>query len=161
MLHLRSAIFTALFFLDWIAIAIVSMPLLALPRRFTIPSLKFWGTSSTWLLTTIIGTRVEIRGREKIPPGPLLVASKHQSAFETFALVPLFADPTLVLKAELNHMPLFGWWTRKMGMVSIDRSKGMHALKQVGACVPIDDEPNLASERMVTTRAFQILTVGK
>ena len=131
MLLVRSVILTGLFFLNWITFAVVSTPLLLGPRAWTVPVFKAWGRSSSWLLRAIIGTRVEIRGIENVPPGPLLIASKHQSAFETFALAPLFCDASLVLKRELNRIPLFGWWTRKMEMVSIDRSKGVRALKQV------------------------------
>jgi 1-acyl-sn-glycerol-3-phosphate acyltransferase len=71
---------------------------------------------------------VEIRGRERIPPGGLLVAAKHQSFLETFALLPLVDDPAFILKRELLWIPLFGWLAWKAGMIPIDRSGGAQAL---------------------------------
>ncbi len=131
MLFIRSVLLTGLFFLNWIAFALASLPLLLVPRAWVLPVFKAWGTSSAWLLRAIVGAHVEVRGAQNIPQGAALIASKHQSAFETFALAPLMPDASLVLKQELNRIPLFGWWTRKLGMVSIDRSRGVRALKQV------------------------------
>ena len=67
-------------------------------------------------------------GVEKIPPGPLLVAGKHQSAWETFAFLTLFDNPLFILKRELQWIPLFGWYTIKGRMVAIDRRRGSRAL---------------------------------
>ena len=58
----------------------------------------------------VAGISVELRGLEKIPPGALLVASKHQSFWETFTLLTLFDDPAYVLKRELMWIPVFGWF---------------------------------------------------
>ena len=82
---------------------------------------RTWGASSIWLLRVIAGTRLEVRGGEKIPPGGIIVASKHQSAFETFGLLPVFPDFTIILKRELMWLPMFGWYLWKAGMVPIDR----------------------------------------
>ena len=76
----------------------------------------------------VCGTTVEFRGLEKIPPGALLVASKHQSLWETFALFTLFADPAYIMKRELMWIPFFGWYTWKAGMIPVDRGKGAQAL---------------------------------
>ena len=69
-----------------------------------------------------------MRGREKIPHGALLVASKHQSAWDTFALLPLFSYPTYVLKRELTWIPFFGWCLMKTGMIPLDRGAGKEAM---------------------------------
>ncbi|MFN0264907.1 lysophospholipid acyltransferase family protein [Tepidamorphus sp. 3E244] len=127
----RSALLTGIFFANWLAFAILSVPLVLLPRRHAISGLKAWGHVSMFLLRVLAGTKVEFRGTEKIPPGPLLVASKHQSAFETFALATLFDAPNLVLKEELNRIPFFGIWTRKLGLVALNRSKGAKSLKML------------------------------
>ena len=74
---------------------------------------KTWGRTSLWLLRVICGTTVELRGLEKMPKGGFLVASKHQSTWETFALMPLFDDPTFILKRELKWIPMFGWFTSR------------------------------------------------
>jgi 1-acyl-sn-glycerol-3-phosphate acyltransferase len=128
---MRRTLFTLAFFGNWILFAILSIPLLLAPRRWCMPVFRAWGRSSIWLLRTIVGVRAEFRGLENIPQGPLLVAAKHQSAFETFALATLFEDPSYVLKAELKRIPFFGLWVRKLDMTAIDRSKGIQALKDL------------------------------
>jgi 1-acyl-sn-glycerol-3-phosphate acyltransferase len=128
---MRRALFTLAFFGNWIAFSILSVPLLLAPRSWCMPVFRGWAHSSIWLLRVIVGVKSEFRGLEHIPEGPVLVASKHQSAFETFALASLFNDPSYVLKAELKRIPFFGLWVRKMEMTAIDRSKGVRALKEL------------------------------
>jgi 1-acyl-sn-glycerol-3-phosphate acyltransferase len=84
-----------------------------------------------WLLRVVAGTRLEVRGREHLPAGAALIASKHQSAWDTFGLIPLLTDPALVMKAELGRIPLYGWFARKFGMILIPREKRAAALKQL------------------------------
>ena len=120
---LRSALFNLAFYLNFIVWLIVAVPTLVMPRRAIIGVAKAWGRGNLWLLRVICGTDVEWRGLEKIPPGPLLVAAKHQSAWETFALLSLFSDPTFILKRELMWVPLFGWLARKGGMIPVDRAR--------------------------------------
>jgi 1-acyl-sn-glycerol-3-phosphate acyltransferase len=81
---------------------------------------KSWGRTSNALLA-VAGIRVEMRGLEKIPPGALLVASKHQSVWETFALIPLFDDAAFIYKRELIWIPVFGWYLWKSDQVPVDR----------------------------------------
>jgi 1-acyl-sn-glycerol-3-phosphate acyltransferase len=90
---------------------------------------------NSWLLRAICGITAEFRGLEKIPPGPLIVACKHQSLWETFALVPIFADPAYIMKRELMWIPFFGWYAWKAGMIAVDRSKGSQALADMNASV--------------------------
>ena len=66
--------------------------------------------------------RSSIAALEKIPPGALLVASKHQSVWETFALLPLFDDPAYIFKRELMWIPIFGWYAWKADMIPVDRN---------------------------------------
>ena len=65
--------------------------------------------------------------------GPCLVAGKHQSFWETFAVLPLFDDPCMVLKRELTFIPLFGWFTLKFKMISVERRAGSAALRKLVA----------------------------
>ena len=76
----------------------------------------------------VAGIDYEIRGAEKIPRGPVIVAAKHQSAWETFALLPLFDNPTFIIKRELQWIPIFGWFTIKGRMVPVKRGAGSQAL---------------------------------
>lgn len=128
MIIFRSLVFNVAFYLNLLLWMLVFLPSLALPRKVLLRAAQAWGASSVWLLKVLVGMRVEIRGRERIPPGGLLVAAKHQSLLETFALLPLFDDPAFILKRELLRIPLFGWLAWKAGMVPIDRKGGTQAL---------------------------------
>jgi 1-acyl-sn-glycerol-3-phosphate acyltransferase len=127
-LIVRSIFFNLLFYLNLIILLIVAVPSLLMPRRAIINMAKTWGRSSLWLLRVICGLKFEIRGRENMPAGPLIVAAKHQSIWETFVLVTLFDDPTFIIKRELMWIPLFGWLTWKAGMVPVRRGAGSQAL---------------------------------
>jgi 1-acyl-sn-glycerol-3-phosphate acyltransferase len=130
----RSVIFNLLFYLYLVLLVVLALPTLVMPRAAIMAVGKFWARGNLWLLRVICGTSVEFRGLEKIPAGPLIVASKHQSLWETFALVPLFSDPVFIMKRELMWVPAFGWHTWKAGMIPVDRSKGSHALAAMNAC---------------------------
>ena len=120
MLALRSVAFNALFYLNLILHIIAALPTFFLPRRAFIAVAKSWGYTSNALLV-VAGIRVEMRGLKKIPKGALLIASKHQSVWETFALIPLFDDPAFIYKRELIWIPVFGWYLWKSDMVPVDR----------------------------------------
>jgi 1-acyl-sn-glycerol-3-phosphate acyltransferase len=128
LIFVRSVLFNALFYLNTLFCLILGIPTFLLPYRSTVWVAKTWGRINLVLLRVVAGIGCEIRGREKIPPGALIVASKHQSAWETFALLPLFKDPTFILKRELQLIPVFGWLTIKGRMVPVDRKKGSQAL---------------------------------
>src|SRR5688572_10547892 len=81
---------------------------------------KSWGRTSNALMR-VAGIKVELRGLEKIPRGPLIVAAKHQSVWETFTLLTLFGDPAYIFKRELGWIPIFGWDAVKSRMVPVHR----------------------------------------
>jgi 1-acyl-sn-glycerol-3-phosphate acyltransferase len=137
-LIIRSVLFNVLFYLNMIALMCLALPTLVMPRRAILEVVRFWARSNNWLLRTICGITVELRGLEKIPPGALLVASKHQSLWETFALVPLFADPAFILKRELMWLPFFGWFARKAQMIPVDRGARSQALAAISARAGIE-----------------------
>jgi 1-acyl-sn-glycerol-3-phosphate acyltransferase len=125
---IRSAIFNALFYVALILYLIAALPTFVMRRHAIMDVAKSWSRTNTWLLRVICGTRVEYRGLEKITDGALIVASKHQSTWETFALLPLLVDPVFILKRELMWIPLFGWFTIKGQMIPVDRGKRSQAL---------------------------------
>lgn len=127
-IFIRSLIFQIAFYLNLTLHILVSIPAFILPHPIMIEIARSWGRTSVWLLSAICGVRLERRGRDKIPPGPLLVASKHQSAWDTFALLPMFPYPAYVLKRELTWIPFFGWCLLKTGMIPLDRSAGKEAM---------------------------------
>jgi 1-acyl-sn-glycerol-3-phosphate acyltransferase len=134
-LIIRSIIFNIVFYLNLFALLIAALPTLVMPRAGILAVAKFWARTNLWLLRAICGITVEFRGLEKIPRGPLIVACKHQSLWETFALLPLLSDPVYIMKRELMWIPFFGWYTWKAGMIAVDRSKGSQALADMNACV--------------------------
>ncbi len=125
---LRSIIFNVLFYLNTLILLVLALPTFFLPYRVIIWVATTWGRLNLFLLRIVCGVKIEVRGREKIPKGPLLVAAKHQSAWETFALLHLFDNPLFIVKRELQWIPVFGWLMIKGRMVPVDRSAGGQAL---------------------------------
>lgn len=129
----RSLAFNALYYVNLLAHLIVALPTLALPYPALRIFIRSYARTSLWLLRVVCGTKVSWRGTPHIPRGPCIVACKHQSAWETFALYAVLDDPVYILKRELMWIPLFGWYMRKAGLIGIDRSAGMAALGRMTA----------------------------
>jgi 1-acyl-sn-glycerol-3-phosphate acyltransferase len=125
----RSFLFNAVFYLNLAAFMVVGLGFLITPRAWSMEALKLWSRVSLWWLEAIAGTRLEVRGAEHLPSGAALVAGKHQSMWETFALFPLLEDPAIVLKRELTWIPVFGWFAWKFAMIPVDRAARGPALK--------------------------------
>ena len=134
----RSIAFNALFYLNTVLYLIVALPTFFMPYRAIIAVARSWGRTNLILLRIVAGIDVEVRGREKIPKGSIIVAAKHQSACETFALLPLFDNPVFIVKRELQWIPVFGWLTIKARMVPVDRSAGARALTALAERVRIE-----------------------
>jgi 1-acyl-sn-glycerol-3-phosphate acyltransferase len=127
----RSLLFNVLFFVTTTLFVVIGSPFLFTPRSWAMAALKVHARFELLLLSVIVGTKIEVRGRENIPEGPFLVASKHQSAWETFALIPIFRDPALLMKRELFWIPFHGWFSYKFQMIPVDRDKGPAALRRM------------------------------
>jgi 1-acyl-sn-glycerol-3-phosphate acyltransferase len=130
---IRSLLFNFLFYLNLVVLLILAIPTLVLPRRAILVMAKLWARTTLWLLRVVCRIDVEWRGLEKIPPGGALVAAKHQSTWETFALITLFPDPAYVIKRELLWIPFFGWYAWHGGMIPVDRGAGKAALSGMTA----------------------------
>jgi 1-acyl-sn-glycerol-3-phosphate acyltransferase len=102
----RSIAFNVLFYLNTFIHLIAGLPTFFMPYRAIVGVAKSWGRVNLVLLRVVAGVDYEIRGREKIPKGPLIIASKHQSAWETFALLPLLENPLFILLA--HHQGPYG-----------------------------------------------------
>ncbi len=133
MIVLRSIIFNIIFYVNLTLFLILGSWLFLCPRMWAIRALQVWARSSLWLLKLICNIDIEVRGRENILAVPCLVAGKHQSFWETFAVLPLFDDPCMVLKRELTFIPLFGWFALKFEMIAVERSAGSAALRKLVA----------------------------
>ncbi len=131
LLFLRSAVFLVVFHFVLALFLILSSWLLFAPRRWAMKALLAHAHTSLFLLRIICGTKFQVRGREKLVPGPVIIAAKHQATWDTFALLTLMRDPALVMKAELLRIPIYGWFCEKFGMISIRREQGPSALREM------------------------------
>ena len=105
MIGLRSLIFNIAFYVNLALFLVLGAEFFLTPRKWSVRALQVWARSSLWLLRVICGLHIEVRGAENIPNGPVLVAGKHQSVWETFAILPYLDDPCMVLKRELSWIP--------------------------------------------------------
>lgn len=128
---IRSLLFTIAFYLGTALILLIGSPLLFGKRSWAMAGLAFHGHYVLAILRLIIGTKIEVRGLENLPPNPILIASKHQSAWETFAFPAILKDPALVLKEELLSIPIYGAFCKKFEMIPIRRERASVALKEM------------------------------
>ena len=131
MILVRSLVYNLAFYLVTALFLVLASPLLLGPRRWAMAALQAHGLACVWLLRVIVGTRLEVRGREKLPKGAALIASKHQSTWDTFGLVAVFHDPCFVLKSELLMIPVYGWFCRKFEHIVVHRDKAAMALRHL------------------------------
>lgn len=108
---------------------IIGLPTLVLGRDYAVFIQTSWGRGALVLLRVICGVTYEVRGLDRVPAGPVLIASKHQSAWDTIIFLLHFKAPTFIFKKELLRIPIYGWFCLKTGMVPIDRQGGGAALK--------------------------------
>jgi 1-acyl-sn-glycerol-3-phosphate acyltransferase len=137
-IFVRSLVFNAAFYLNTALWLIVGLPTFFMPYWGIVGIAKLWGLTNLFLLRVICGIRAEFRGVEKIPSGGYIAAIKHQSAWDTFALLWMFKDPTFIIKRELQWLPLFGWFTIKGRMIPVDRGGGSQALVAMGVRARIE-----------------------
>ncbi|MFN4140583.1 lysophospholipid acyltransferase family protein [Aestuariivirga sp.] len=129
MIYIRSVLFNLVFYLNLVLFLVLGSGFYFTPRKWSVRALQLWARTSLFWLRVIAGVRMEVRGHENIPPGACLVAGKHQSFWETFAILPLLDDPAMVLKKELTWIPFFGWFIYKFRMIPVERSAGTQALR--------------------------------
>lgn len=132
MLFLRSLVFNVAFYLNTMLRMIVLMPVyFLLPRKVAYRIPKAWAASNLWLFKVIAGGDFVIEGRENLPDGAFIFASKHQSTWDIFAPIPLLDDPVYILKRELMWIPLFGWYVAKQNMIPINRAARSKAMTEM------------------------------
>lgn len=125
----RSLVFAVFYYAVTALFLLLGSWLLFAPRAWAMKGLALHAKTATWLLKGICGTKLEVRGREHLPQGACLVVSKHQSMWDTFALIPLLHDPAIVLKDELKYIPLYGWFCVKFEHILVKRDRAAVALK--------------------------------
>jgi 1-acyl-sn-glycerol-3-phosphate acyltransferase len=134
MIWFRSSLFNIAFLVFWtplVSISFIPFLLLPLPIHYQLIVGKVWAYGSLFLLRIICGIRHEIKGLEHIPNTACIIASKHQSAWDTIIFFLVVSKPAYVLKKELCRIPLFGQYLIKMQMIAVNRKEGSKALKHL------------------------------
>ena len=121
---LRNQIFSIIFFSGIILISIIFLPALILPKNFVLSGGRLMGHWTGFCLRSILSVKIIILGKENIiTDKKFFIAASHQSMFETFYLQTIFNSPVFILKKELMLIPIFGWYLKKIGSISIKRDK--------------------------------------
>ena len=127
MTALRSLLYAAIFYPATVAWVLVGVPVSLLGRRPMLKVVLSWVEFHHWLVEHILAIHIRVDGR--MPAGPHLIAVKHQSMLETMEMVRVTNLPVIVIKKELTDIPLFGWMTRRYGVIAVERSAGAKALR--------------------------------
>jgi len=121
---IRNLIFSIFFFSGIILISIIFLPTFFLPQKFVLLGGKLMGYWTGLCLRIFLSTKIIIKGKENIiAKEKFFISASHQSMFETFYLQTIFNSPVFILKKELLLIPIFGWYLKKIGSISIKRNK--------------------------------------
>jgi 1-acyl-sn-glycerol-3-phosphate acyltransferase len=121
---IRNFIFSIFFYLGIIIISLIFLPAFFLPQKVVLFGGKLMGYWTSFCLKIFLSTKIIIKGRENILNNEkFFIAASHQSMFETFYLQTIFNSPVFILKKELLLIPIFGWYLKKIGSISIKRNK--------------------------------------
>lgn len=130
MVVVRSVLFNVAFYVVTAVMLIATAPIFIFgSQNAGMSVVRNWASVCIWLHDKLAGAAMEVRGLENIPNGAAMVAPKHQSSFETFALIPLLKNPTIVMKQVIRYFPIFGPYTVKTGMIHVDREGKTAALR--------------------------------
>ena len=121
---IRNFLFIVSFFIGIIFISIIFLPSLFLPKQIVLVGGKLMGYWASFCLKLVLSVKISIKGKENIISSEkFFIAASHQSMFETFYLQTIFNSPVFILKKELLLIPIFGWYLKKIGSISIKRNK--------------------------------------
>ena len=121
---IRNFLFSTFFFTGIIFISLIFLPAIFLPKKIVLFGGKIMGYWTSFCLQFFLSTKIIIKGKENIIENKkFFIAASHQSMFETFFLQTIFNSPVFILKKELLMIPIFGWYLKKIGSISIKRNK--------------------------------------
>ena len=121
---IKSFLFSFFFFTGITLISLIFLPAIFLPNKVILFGGKLMGYWTSLCLQFFLATKIIIKGKENIiKDKKFFIASSHQSMFETFFLQTVFNSPVFILKKELLMIPIFGWYLKKIGSISIKRNK--------------------------------------
>jgi 1-acyl-sn-glycerol-3-phosphate acyltransferase len=131
MILLRSAVFNGLFFGGSLVLTLVATVMRVVSPERVLDVAMLWGRYLVAAARVVCGIRLDVRGLEHIPPGAALIASRHQSAFDTFVWLTLLPRCCYVFKQELRRIPLFGPLIGAAGMIELNRKGGSAAIRSL------------------------------
>jgi 1-acyl-sn-glycerol-3-phosphate acyltransferase len=131
MLFIRSVIFNLYFYFWTFGLAIIASPFYFAPQPIASKVGHVWAEGILIGLKYICNITYKIYGEKNLPEYPFIIASKHQSAWDTFILLKHLKAPAYILKKELMKIPLFGWYLKVMKMIPVDRKGGTNAIKKL------------------------------
>ena len=121
---IRNFLFSLFFFSGIVFISLIFLPAILLPSKIVLFGGKIMGFWTSLCLKIFLSTKIIIKGKENIiNEKKFFIAASHQSMFETFFLQTIFNSPVFILKKELLMIPIFGWYLKKIGSISIRRNK--------------------------------------
>jgi 1-acyl-sn-glycerol-3-phosphate acyltransferase len=121
---IRNFLFSLFFFTGITFISLIFLPAILLPKMIVLFGGKIMGYWTSFCLQFFLSTKIIIKGKKNIiKDKKFFIASSHQSMFETFFLQTVFNYPVFILKKELLMIPIFGWYLKKIGSISIKRNK--------------------------------------
>lgn len=126
--YLRSFLFDVYFYLISLLVSILGLPFLMGPQSWSYYPSRFWGYLTLVGARWILGLNYKLEGVENLPAQPYIIASKHQSAWETVAMCYLFPPSSYVLKKELMYVPFINLHFARQKVISVDRKLGKRAL---------------------------------
>lgn len=121
--------FTAYLAASVLVMGVAAMPAMLFGERASRAFVKLWVRMALGALKLFAGVGWRIEGAENLPRGGAVVAANHQSMWETLALFLILPNPVFILKTELMRVPVYGWWVRPAGQITIDRKGGAKALR--------------------------------
>ncbi len=129
---IKGVLYYIIFALNLFIFSIIFLPLFFLPRSIGLMVLRFWAKISQTILYYLCKVDFEIHGKEFIPKERVLIASKHQSTWETINFLHILdKPPVMILKKELLFIPFFGQYALKFGNIAINRKVGTSAIKDM------------------------------
>jgi 1-acyl-sn-glycerol-3-phosphate acyltransferase len=128
--YLRALIYYALLVIIVIPYWVLVMCVALLPRMPRWKIIAGWPRLAAWLAIYVLGIRYEVRGRENIPAEPVVILSKHSSAWETLAYSEIFPPHVYVMKRELMWLPFLGWGLALFSPIFINRADRKNAMRR-------------------------------
>ncbi|WP_310619274.1 lysophospholipid acyltransferase family protein [Flexibacterium corallicola] len=125
---IRTLIYNTAFYSSTLILMLVALPVFLLPRKYGMWVMTCWSVLGRFWLRWLVGIKSEFRGTEHIIQGGCIVASQHQSAWDTFGMCALLHDQAIVIKKQLLYIPLFGWYEKKFKLIAVRRDSRIHAM---------------------------------